>query len=59
MTVIFKEMLGDTVECYVDDLVIESQQRVDYQEHLKVVFDKLCIRQTKINPLKCAFGVTF
>lgn len=24
MTIIFKEVLGDTVECYVDDLVIKS-----------------------------------
>lgn len=28
-------------------------------EHLKTVFVKLCQYKLKMNPLKCAFGVTF
>lgn len=56
MTVIFKEMLGDTVECYIDDLIVKSHQKMDHLEHLKVIFKKLC-QSTKMEPLKCAFEV--
>lgn len=41
MMVIFKEILGDMVESYVDDLFVKSHQRIDYLKHL-IVFDKLC-----------------
>lgn len=58
ITVIFKKMLGDIIECYVNDLVIKSRRRDDHLEHLKTVFDKLRQHQLKMNPLKCAFGVT-
>lgn len=33
MTVIFKEMLEDIVECNVDDLVVEPHQRIDHIKH--------------------------
>lgn len=36
-TVIFKEMLGNIVGCYVDDLVVKSCQRIDHLEHLGIV----------------------
>lgn len=39
--VTIKEMLGNMVECYVDDLIIKSRQKIDHLEHLRVVFDKL------------------
>lgn len=58
MTVIFREMLGDTGECYVDDLVMKLQQRVDYLEHMRMEFDKLRQHRLKMNQLKCAFEVT-
>lgn len=41
MTIIFKKMLGEMVECYVDDLLVKSCQRIDHLELLKVLFDKL------------------
>lgn len=58
MGIIFKEMLGDIVECYVDDLVVKSHQRNDHLKHLEVVCDKLFKHQLGMKPLTCAFGVT-
>lgn len=44
-------MLGDIVECYVDDLVVKSHQRSDHLKHLGFVLDKLVIL-TKQEPTK-------
>ncbi|MCQ7416341.1 reverse transcriptase domain-containing protein, partial [Salmonella enterica] len=51
-------MLHKRVECYVDDLVVKSKKREDHLQDLKIVFDRLRKYQLKMNPLKCAFGVT-
>lgn len=58
-TIIFKEMLEDTVECYVNDLVFKSRGRINHLKHLKTIFNKLCQHKLKMNPLKYVFGVTF
>lgn len=29
LTVFFKKMLGGTLECYLDDLVVKSRRRLD------------------------------
>lgn len=55
--VIFKEVLGIMVECYVDDLVIKLRQRIDHLEHLGIVFNQLRRHQLKMNPLKCVSRV--
>lgn len=44
---IFKEILGYTAECYVDDLVIKSRQIIDHLEHLRIVFYKFHQHQLK------------
>lgn len=58
MTLIDKEMLGNIVECYVDDLIVKTRQRKDHVVHLQMVFDKLRRHQLKLEPLQSAFGVT-
>ncbi|KAL2937526.1 Transposon Tf2-6 polyprotein [Bienertia sinuspersici] len=55
---IFESMMHKTVECYVDDLVVKSKKREDHLQDLRDVFEKLRRHQLKMNPLKCAFGVT-
>ncbi|XP_027150259.1 uncharacterized protein LOC113750495 [Coffea eugenioides] len=45
-------------ECYVDDLVVKSKKREDHIQDLRKVFQRLRRYQLKMNPLKCAFGVT-
>ena len=55
---IFADMLHKNVECYVNDLVVKSRKREDHLRGLRMVFDRLKRYQLKMNPLKCAFGVT-
>ena len=46
------------MEVYIDDIVVKSQ---DFDEHLKNLeqaFIRMRKHQLKMNPLKCAFGVT-
>ncbi|KAA0054385.1 uncharacterized protein E5676_scaffold2750G00020 [Cucumis melo var. makuwa] len=58
MQKVFDDMLHKYVENYVNDLVVKSKRRQDHLKDLKVVFDHLRKYQLRINPLKCAFGVT-
>ncbi|KAL0406165.1 UNVERIFIED_CONTAM: Transposon Tf2-12 polyprotein [Sesamum latifolium] len=46
------------VECYMDDLVIKTKKREEHLADLQIVFDRLRKYNLKMNPLKCAFGVT-
>lgn len=59
MTNIFNDILHNTIECYVDDLVVKTKKRENHLNDLRKVFDRLRKYQLKMNPLKCAFGVTF
>ncbi|XP_059629770.1 uncharacterized protein LOC132272686 [Cornus florida] len=38
---IFNEMLGKTVETYIDDMVVESVKKEDHPKHIQEVFDTL------------------
>ncbi|BFG37623.1 hypothetical protein CerSpe_238970 [Prunus speciosa] len=58
MTTIFNDMLHNTIECYVDDFVVKTRKREHHLSDLKRVFDRLRKHQLKMNPLKCAFGIT-
>ncbi|KAL0453889.1 UNVERIFIED_CONTAM: Polyprotein P3 [Sesamum latifolium] len=55
---IFNDMLHKNVECCVDDLVVKSKKREDHLYDLRKVFERLRRYQLKMNPSKCAFGVT-
>ncbi|KAK4409603.1 Transposon Tf2-12 polyprotein [Sesamum angolense] len=58
MQKIFDDMLHKNVECYVDDLVVKSKKRENHFHDLRKVFERLRRYQLKMNPSKCAFGVT-
>ncbi|KAL0458333.1 UNVERIFIED_CONTAM: hypothetical protein Slati_0460500 [Sesamum latifolium] len=58
MQKIFDDILHKNVECYVDDLVVKSKMRQDHLQDLRKIFKRLRRYQLKMNPLKCAFGVT-
>ena len=58
MQIIFDNMLHKKVKCYVDDLVVKSKKREDHIQDLRSIFKRLRRCQLKMNPLKCAFGVT-
>lgn len=58
MTIIFKPLIGNTVEVYIDDLVIKSKTRFEHLHHLGETFELLHKYGLKLNLLKCAFGVS-
>ncbi|XP_062085733.1 uncharacterized protein LOC133791838 [Humulus lupulus] len=58
MTTVFEDMLHNTIECYVDDLVGKTKEMRNHLDDLRRVFDRLQKHQLKRNPLKCPFGVT-
>ncbi|KAM2301621.1 hypothetical protein ACFX1S_032518 [Malus domestica] len=58
MQKIFNDMLHKNVECYVDDVVVKTKKRLDHLKDLREVFERLRKYNLKMNPLKCAFGVT-
>ncbi|XP_019236645.1 PREDICTED: uncharacterized protein LOC109216878 [Nicotiana attenuata] len=55
---IFDDMLHKRVECYVDDSVVKTKNRRYHLKDLRIVFERLRKFDLKMNPLKCAFGVT-
>jgi ribonuclease HI len=57
VNMMFKDQLGDTMEVYIDDMVVKSKQSKDHLKDLKVAFDILDKYNMKLNPAKCSFGV--
>ncbi|KAM1282177.1 hypothetical protein ACFX2H_022569 [Malus domestica] len=58
MQKIFNDMLHKNVECYLDDMVVKTNKRSDHLKDLRIVFERMRKYNLKMNPLKCAFGVT-
>ncbi|PKU62093.1 putative mitochondrial protein [Dendrobium catenatum] len=58
MTHIFDDLIHQKVECYIDELVVKSLGRNDHLKDLRIVFERIRKFDLKMNPLKCAFGVS-
>ena len=58
VTKMFRPLLGSTMEVYIDDMLVKSKQRPDHATHLQQAFNLLQEYGMKLNPLKCAFGVS-
>ncbi|XP_026396770.1 uncharacterized protein LOC113291452 [Papaver somniferum] len=58
MTVIFHDMMHKQVEDYVYDVVVKSKTRASHTDVLRQVFERYREYKLKMNPLKCAFGVS-
>ena len=58
MTTIFHDMMHKEIEDYVDDIVVMSKTRGDHLAILRKVFERCRLYKLRMNPLKCAFGVT-
>jgi hypothetical protein len=57
MNLIFHELLGNTVEVYIDDIVVKSTEFSSHLADLRKAFDKMRRYGLKMNPRKCAFEV--
>jgi hypothetical protein len=58
MSLIFHDLLGIIVEVYIDDIVVKSDGDNSYLADLRLAFEKMRLYKLKMNPLKCAFGVS-
>jgi hypothetical protein len=58
MNLIFHELLENTVEVYIDDIIVKSAEFSFHIADLCKVFDKMCRYGLKMNPRKCVFGVS-
>jgi hypothetical protein len=55
---IFHDLLGIIVQVYIDDIVLKSVSLNSHLADLRLAFEKMCRYGLKMNPLKCAFGVS-
>jgi hypothetical protein len=58
MNLIFHELLGNIVEVYIHDIVVKSAEFSSHITDLHKTFDKMRRYVLKMNPRKCAFGVS-
>ena len=54
----FSRQIGRNMEVYVDDMLIKSKEENTHLDDLKKTFVTLRQYQMKLNPSKCAFGVS-
>jgi hypothetical protein len=54
----FGDLIRDLVEVYVDNIVVKIKSSASLLDNLALVFDRLRLTHTKLNPDKCVFGVT-
>ena len=53
----FEDLIGRTVEAYVDDIVVKSKRADHLVADLAQTFAKLRANGIKLNPEKCVFGI--
>ena len=58
MNKIFTRQIGRNVQVYMDNMLVKSIWEDDHLDDLKETFDTLCFYNMKLNPSKCAFGMT-
>ena len=58
VTKIFRSLMGKTMEVYIDDMLVKSKECPDHMKDLQETFELLCMSGMKLNPLKCAFGIS-
>ena len=58
VTKMFRTLLEKTMEVYIDDMLVKSKELLHHVGHLKEAFELLRAYDMKLNPSKCAFGVS-
>ena len=54
----FHPQIGRNVEVYIDDMLVKSQDEEKHLDDLQETFDTLRQYNMRLNPSKCAFGVS-
>jgi hypothetical protein len=54
----FDDLIRDLVEVYVNDIIVKIKSCVSLLDNPALVFDRLRLTHSKLNPDKCVFGVT-
>ena len=54
----FRPQIGQNVEVYIDDILAKSLDKGKHLDDLEETFDTLRQYNMKLNPSKCAFGVS-
>ena len=54
----FSNQISRNMEVYVDDMFVKSKEELAHLDDLKETFATLKQYQMKLNPSKCAFGVS-
>jgi hypothetical protein len=54
---VFGEHIGQTIEAYVDDIVVKTKRVSSLINDLDIAFKCLRAKNSKLNPEKCVFGV--
>ena len=54
----FKEMIGKTMEVYIDDMLVKIMRAADHIAHLEETFGILQKHRMMLKPSKCIFGVS-
>ncbi|RVW82092.1 Retrovirus-related Pol polyprotein from transposon 17.6 [Vitis vinifera] len=58
MIKIFRPLIGQTMEVYINDIVVKSKTRSEHTRHLEETFRLMKTYNMKLNLAKCAFGVS-
>ena len=58
MNLIFHDLIGVIMEVYIDDIVIKSAAHKSHLADLRLAFERMCRYGLKMNPVKCAFGIS-
>ena len=58
MNKMFAHQIRRNVQVYVDDMLVKSLREEDHLDDLRETFNTLRSYNMKLNPNKCAFGVT-
>ena len=58
MNLIFHDLIGVIMKVYIDDIVIKSAAHKSHLADLRLTFERMRRYGLKMNPLKCAFGVS-
>ena len=54
---VFKELIRNTIEVYIDDMIVKSLKSSNHIQHLEEAFVFVQKFNVKLNPEKCTFGV--